>query len=1544
MDYKPRRSMDIPKPAPETGLAEWTSKIKAMQRQVDEDDEAEQHKLEAEIAASRLARQRRSYGIAAGSRLDIPQDPEPVGLPRNGPGVPIATDDAKSSIDRMNDREEAVRKLLGSRGVSSPTRNSIDRKLAPPAPAQPNFQAQPATRPDGPISLASFMGGRATGPRLNRHAPQQDAHDPTQFEQRSGRNEAPHPIFGRGGVAMPGMTGRDRITPEISSRDTRDRSRPEVTNNTSPLSPSPPSPSPASMRTEESMGAPAAKPLEEFRNRKRGTSISSGTSNATSSYSQTRSTAPEAARQAPDTTANVYGDYRTQDRGLSTSSSATTRAKGPYSPSEETSNIQSGSLNVYGRRDTYSRSASPNASMASGYSRGKTPEPTTPKPTSRPASRSGTSYYPSPTPSPTPEARSSSPPVAKSVSLAAFMGGRASGPRLNRPAPQQDAHDPTQFAQNRDFSSPHPLFGRGGVAMPGMTAKETSSEKYRASEERRDSAYGARNVVARYEQMASSTSATVPNTTRERTLSTPAWRNSAPVQGDYMKHQNLRRPTSQANLAAAATVSDAASSSSPNLSTPYTPPQPAVSPPQRSLPVTTPSLARPIQPLPKQLPNAGPQIPASKNPSRAFLRAPQEKEATPSLTRLKGRGFVQNMVKTSSQLQANVNEFGASPPPFEKPRPRSSSVLDRWQSAVSPSQTAPPTPISPKPMVLRKTRTVDAPLAESALPATSTSTKPLDITKPLKARASLPSMSHTDPPPRPSSRASSSKQSDAPPRPSSRASSSKHSDIPTGMPPQNTPGLGSSSTLISYIKPNKTGDNPAPLPESSSEGGRAREEQRSSERPASSGPPLKHPTKGRAKKPQKQSNPSRTVSELPTRPQAPVIASKVAFPVALSKPTPRSISPPESQPVIAREAMQSQPPLKSARVTDRWSNQAIIGVKPVSSSINSAADPPADSKPYYGLIGRQALPGLTTPRPDPLIVAVDQTEHLDRSPATPLSPGRHPRIPSTGNRATVMDVAQSLNDALVVPAKTNTSPDESSEDEIPEVPETLAEVSARPRNLVSSPGQGEKRRSSYDRFSAIMLPTLREEKTPAPSPAVTLTRTQGEASRVTDFKHHIADEPRVATGQLKDTPPALPDIFQVDTSVGPLPNVDIGTIKKMRIPPFSPDPNEITISVDVLRIAGNSATALLSDEMDVFYDTEVLAIVHRFKSKSSGLVATRVWSWQGQASRLADAGAQKLQELCKRYGTNLVSDRPFLLVDLVLTSVQIEIAQFREPAQLLHLLGGKLAVRQGVRAHWSSENTAMHSVRSTNGSTIIQEHELSVANLCSGFSYCLTILDTLYVWHGRGSRKEERDIALKYAQVLAGKGSNVVRLVEGESDDDEMFWMMLGEDDYAKADYWQWRKSSPDVDPRIWRVDSQNAGSPCQLIPFIASERLHTSVYILDCVWEYFVLVGKDARGKRDDISLAITIAQELSISTGPERPFNPTTHVIILPSQIPMDIQMHFHDFSDVWMNPSGVPDHMNLLSHSEALQQLQNASWDRTALNNLTMLPLGIDPSMLS
>jgi hypothetical protein len=95
-------------------------------------------------------------------------------------------------------------------------------------------------------------------------------------------------------------------------------------------------------------------------------------------------------------------------------------------------------------------------------------------------------------------------------------------------------------------------------------------------------------------------------------------------------------------------------------------------------------------------------------------------------------------------------------------------------------------------------------------------------------------------------------------------------------------------------------------------------------------------------------------------------------------------------------------------------------------------------------------------------------------------------------------------------------------------------------------------------------------------------------------------------------------------------------------------------------------------------------------------------------------------------------------------------------------------------------------------------------NLCSAFSYCLTILDTIYVWHGRGSTPPERAAALTYARSLGfADNTSINELFEGESDDDEMFWMIMGSNEYAKADYWRWREHAGNPKPRAWRVNTE---------------------------------------------------------------------------------------------------------------------------------------------
>ena len=95
-----------------------------------------------------------------------------------------------------------------------------------------------------------------------------------------------------------------------------------------------------------------------------------------------------------------------------------------------------------------------------------------------------------------------------------------------------------------------------------------------------------------------------------------------------------------------------------------------------------------------------------------------------------------------------------------------------------------------------------------------------------------------------------------------------------------------------------------------------------------------------------------------------------------------------------------------------------------------------------------------------------------------------------------------------------------------------------------------------------------------------------------------------------------------------------------------------------MSVTGAAATSL-KNEPDVFYDSEILAVVRRVKLKSSGLVETSLWSWKGRRSQIGEREQRKLKDMARHYGTKL-------------SPVQ----QGCEPPELVHALGGRLATRQ----------------------------------------------------------------------------------------------------------------------------------------------------------------------------------------------------------------------------------------------------------------------------
>ncbi|KAJ4483287.1 hypothetical protein J3R30DRAFT_1756881 [Lentinula aciculospora] len=126
-------------------------------------------------------------------------------------------------------------------------------------------------------------------------------------------------------------------------------------------------------------------------------------------------------------------------------------------------------------------------------------------------------------------------------------------------------------------------------------------------------------------------------------------------------------------------------------------------------------------------------------------------------------------------------------------------------------------------------------------------------------------------------------------------------------------------------------------------------------------------------------------------------------------------------------------------------------------------------------------------------------------------------------------------------------------------------------------------------------------------------------------------------------------------------------------------------------------------------------------------------------------------------------------------------------------------------------------------------------------------------------------------------------------------------------------------------------------------KNIPTMIHLVDCIWEFFIIIGSEARAQRQSIRIALHVASELVKRVAWQRPYTPPVHVVVLPSQMPLDLRIHLREIDESSMNPQGVPEHMNLLTDTEAHDHLRRTLWERFSLRDPLMLPLGIHPRLL-
>ena len=304
-------------------------------------------------------------------------------------------------------------------------------------------------------------------------------------------------------------------------------------------------------------------------------------------------------------------------------------------------------------------------------------------------------------------------------------------------------------------------------------------------------------------------------------------------------------------------------------------------------------------------------------------------------------------------------------------------------------------------------------------------------------------------------------------------------------------------------------------------------------------------------------------------------SSPTIFPPSSS----RSIHPSPARspaPHITPEESSTRP-----RIADRWANGPLIGLKPAAHGKDHPNNISPLPTPTRGTFGKIALPGLSeTPAPlsrgtneledhvptsseitkEPPQVIPQQEKNGERKSSTekphprrPPVPHRPSRIPSTGSRATVMDVAQvwsehkkqgSQDMSSPRPASPNglieprvTQPTETPpglgrqripEKERPgqerpgmdvEVTELDTQIITPTSSTAVSPKEEknaslglpdllnptEKSKSSWEKYSEFIMPALEEEWTPVPSPIPTMNKPPETA--VEKKEKHIVTAP-----------------------------------------------------------------------------------------------------------------------------------------------------------------------------------------------------------------------------------------------------------------------------------------------------------------------------------------------------------------------------------------------------------------------------------------------------
>ncbi|KAM5447895.1 hypothetical protein MaudCBS49596_005690 [Microsporum audouinii] len=514
----------------------------------------------------------------------------------------------------------------------------------------------------------------------------------------------------------------------------------------------------------------------------------------------------------------------------------------------------------------------------------------------------------------------------------------------------------------------------------------------------------------------------------------------------------------------------------------------------------------------------------------------------------------------------------------------------------------------------------------------------------------------------------------------------------------------------------------------------------------------------------------------------------------------------------------------------------------------------------------------------------------EKNPGTSL-PSSLPSTPSIGRQSTKADIG--------MPIRSNSSP-AANKDNKPSPPPKSATLSTSPLSVEKTAPVNDslQPRKSRPEFPPEKKSPLTEAKT-GPAEATTLAPPRlGKPSFLSSLNTTRSREQSrspsptktPAFAQSSEVSQIFSSFFLSRPTAEDKVEIDPQSVMMGRPETF---PKIKTLAKQVWELTGDGKRKdLPANQEYILFDESMYICVHNFE-KPTGSKATEVHLWCGDG--VSEATAEDAQLFARKVARE--------------HNCKLELLkQGKETPNFMQALGGIMITRRGPSSRSGSSAQYMLCGRRHMGQIAFDEVDLSISNLCSGFTYIISGKNgKLFLWQGQGSTADEIGCARLIGMDIGPTGE-IEEVAEGQ--EPSSFFESFPGPSQGKAvppsaDYWQLKPKHEKYACRLYRIDHElgqwfgasffnrrAASSPVsrpndtvqEIEPFCQRDLDPAHIYVLDAFFEIFVIVGNRSNARSAEFASALVFAQEYGILAVSEqdRPFLPRSHVVLegLPTE----------------------------------------------------------------